>query len=887
MRDEVSLIATGASNIDTRTVFITGFEDETAQRLRTGEPSLLALRDRILATDAATKDETPWLKLAKFGNKRTEKHCLRHDANVIEISGIECDYDDETISFEDAIETMRKANVRCLLYTSASHTPEAPRWRVLVPFSMNYPPTSRAAMVGRINGLFNGILAPESFVLSTSYHYGSVNHNPHHQAVVLDGGFLDLDDYLYAGSIDKNGHRNGHKDFEQAKAKPGRSGEPGNAFSGYNPYPADKDEIIAALAVIDPDCGWRGWYKIGCAIRYELGDDGEDVFHNFSARSAKYKKAECDKKWSETVGNSLHTAGTIFYLATLACPDWRDQFDQADEPPRDVAGDTQESKPTAKPKIEVRDGELSELATIGEKLLIDTGVPLYQRGGMLVRPIIEIVDASHGRKTKVAQLKSVDAIYVRDLLSRQGDWLKRDARRKNKLVPINPPSEIPLTMLGRVGEWGYPKLAGVISTPTMKFDGSIIDQPGYDEETRLLLIEPPPMPVIPDEPTRDDAMKALLLLDGLLVEFPFVDDIARAVALAAIITPIVRAAFTVSPMYLSNAPAAGSGKSFLWDTVSAIVIGQLMPVMAAGRTEEETEKRLGAALLAGRPLISIDNITGDLSGDALCAMIERPSVAVRVLGKSEDRFIESRGTTFYGSGNNLVVRGDLCRRSLQTKLDPRMERPELRQFDHNPVVQIMDDRGKYIAAVLTICKAYIVAGRPNTPPRLASFEDWSDTVRGSLMWLGKADCVLSMETTRQDDPERNELNNMLEAWAVAVGVGTRTTLSKILSISSELEFGEPRYPDLCIALAATAFTVTNQRGKPADAEILGKWLRRFKGRVVDGRRFENKSNPKGGSVWWIEVVDHQPPRTDDDASANTETTTVDTEPHDTSKDPKF
>jgi Primase C terminal 2 (PriCT-2) len=847
------------SDIGTRNLFVTGFKDETAQTLRTGEPSLMALRDHILATDAPTKTETPWLKLAKFGSKRTENNCLRHDANVIEISGVECDYDDEMISFDDAVEIMRKANVRCLLYTSASHTPEAPRWRVLVPFSKDYPPASRAPMVGRINGLFNGSLAPESFVLSTSYHYGSVANNPHHQAVVLDGGFLDLNDRLHAGSIDKQGHRVGHKDFEQSKSASERTREPGNPFSAINANPADKNEIIAALAVIGTDCGWVLWYKLASAIWYELRDEGEEIFHDFSARSAKYNKKECDKKWSEAVGNTLHAAGTIFYHANLANPEWRDQFNEADAS-RDDAGDTQESKSTAKPKIEVRDGELSELATLGEKLLIDAGVALYQRGGMLVRPIIEIVDASHGRKTKVAQLKSVDAIYVRDLLSRHGEWLKRDTRRKNKPVPTNPPSEIPLTMLGRVGEWKYPKRAGVISTPTMRLDGSILDRPGYDEETRLLLIEPPPMPAIPEKPTRDEAMAALMLIDDLLVEFPFVDDgIAKAVALAAIITPIVRAAFTVSPMFLSNAPVAGSGKSFLWDTVSAIAIGQLMPVMAAGRTEEETEKRLGAALLAGRPLISIDNISGELSGDALCAMIERPSVAVRVLGKSEDKFIESRGTTFYGSGNNLIVRGDLCRRALMTTLDPRLERPELRQFDHDPVARVLDNRGLYIAAALTICKAYIVAGRPNRPPRLASFEDWSDTVRAPLMWLGQADCVLSIELTRQDDPDRTELNNMLVAWIDAVGTGTRTTLAKIMVMSGEQEFGEPRYPELCAALAAAAFTVTNQRGKQVDAEILGKWLRRFKGRVVDGRRFENRSNPKGGSMWWVEqIAQHRP-----------------------------
>ena len=221
---------TGASDIDTRQQFITQFVDETAQKKGHGEHSLPSWRDHILATDAATKAETPWLKLAKFGTKRTAKNCLRHDANVTAVTGIECDYDDETISFEDAVEIMRKANVRCLLYTSASHTPEAPHWRILVPFSKDYPPASRAPMVGRVNGLFNGSLAPESFVLSTSYHYGSVANNPHHQAVVLDGGFLDLNDRLHAGSIDKQGHRLGHKDFEQSKSTSERTREPGNPF---------------------------------------------------------------------------------------------------------------------------------------------------------------------------------------------------------------------------------------------------------------------------------------------------------------------------------------------------------------------------------------------------------------------------------------------------------------------------------------------------------------------------------------------------------------------------------------------------------------------------------------------------------------------------------
>jgi putative DNA primase/helicase len=327
------------TDIDTHTVWITRFEDETAQAMSKGEWSLPAWRDHILAENAKSKTATPWLKLATFGNVRTDKNCLRHDANVLEISGVECDYDDEVISFDEAVEVMCNAGVRCLLYTSASHSPEKPRWRILAPLSKNHKPTSRAPMVGRLNGLFAGKLAPESFVLSTSYHYGSVNSNPHHRVAVLDGQFLNLMDRLHAGSIDKDGHRVGHKDFEQ-KSSAGKPREPGNEFSDYNPYPAEKGLIVAALAVIDADCGHKPWYKIGCAIRFELGDEGNAVFHDWSKTAkAIYKYAECEKKWRETEGNTYHRAGSIFYLATLTSPHWRDEYEASKQAASDDDAD--------------------------------------------------------------------------------------------------------------------------------------------------------------------------------------------------------------------------------------------------------------------------------------------------------------------------------------------------------------------------------------------------------------------------------------------------------------------------------------------------------------------------------------------------------------------
>ena len=113
-------------------------------------------------------------------------------ANVVSISGIEADYDGEEISFEEATKIVEAARLSALLYTSPSHTEEKPRWRVLCPTSRDLPPEQRAKLVARLNGIFGGVFAPESFTLSQSYYYGSVNYNAEHCAVIVDGDCIDL-----------------------------------------------------------------------------------------------------------------------------------------------------------------------------------------------------------------------------------------------------------------------------------------------------------------------------------------------------------------------------------------------------------------------------------------------------------------------------------------------------------------------------------------------------------------------------------------------------------------------------------------------------------------------------------------------------------------------
>lgn len=187
------------SDIATRRHHVTFFKNASATTLKVGSMTLLEIRALVLETKAATKANLPWLKLAHFGLKKTEKGCLRTDDNIVEITGIELDYDQGMLGFDAAVAVLEAMNVRALIYTSPSNTSAAPRWRILLPLSRNLSPEIRGKLCARMNGKFNGIFALESFTLSQAYYYGRAADNaaPAHRAKIIDGRMIDLCDELY------------------------------------------------------------------------------------------------------------------------------------------------------------------------------------------------------------------------------------------------------------------------------------------------------------------------------------------------------------------------------------------------------------------------------------------------------------------------------------------------------------------------------------------------------------------------------------------------------------------------------------------------------------------------------------------------------------------
>jgi hypothetical protein len=160
-------------------------------------------------------------------------------------------------------------------------------------------------LIALINGVFGGKLAPESFVLSQSYYFGSVNGNPDHQAVVVDGQFLDqMADQIYRLSVYQDGSRV-RDGSPQQRAR--RDYVDGREFAfDDNPYSRfgkdllrlNEAEIEFALNQISPDCPYYPteedpngpyWMKIGAALASALDyDDGYTMFDRWSKKETAW-----------------------------------------------------------------------------------------------------------------------------------------------------------------------------------------------------------------------------------------------------------------------------------------------------------------------------------------------------------------------------------------------------------------------------------------------------------------------------------------------------------------------------------------------------------------------------------------------------------------------
>jgi putative DNA primase/helicase len=464
------------------------------------------------------------------------------------------------------------------------------------------------------------------------------------------------------------------------------------------------------------------------------------------------------------------------------------------------------TRPGSKPRVEIVEGRIDEITAEVQRYLLNTG--LYQRAGKIVKPILIKGKDRYGNETQSPGILTIDRDELRRHATEYIDFL--GFNRKHEPVAADYTLEYAAALLKLPPQMlDFPVLRGVISTPLVLMNGHVVQTPGYDERTGLFFMpletEFEPIPAV----VTDAMMEAdLKLLKGLLAEYPFrqLDEdkeakrpketqehnAAQSGALALLLTASNRGAFGQVPMFAANGNIARVGKGKLMS--SAAILATNEPAAVVRFTNpDEFDKTLSMCLVTGVTHIAIDNVSVPLDSDYLCSCITEPVIRIRGFGSIKERLDIPNVCMVTVTGNKLVLVGDLGPRTIVIEIVSPEEDPETAVHTFDPVVKAKDNRGAYVSAALRLIKGYIDRGRPGKPKPLGSFEEWSDTIRGLLIYMGEPDPVLSIGETKATNSKAHRLRVLMAEWRNAVKEGT-VSVAQLIDIALNYQPAHQEFP---------------------------------------------------------------------------------------------
>ena len=569
------------------------------------------------------------------------------------------------------------------------------------------------------------------------------------------------------------------------------------------------------------------------------GDDGRPAqpeTNSVESVSAPLTSAEIER--------ALLKAGEALRAVGMPPEEKRGHASLTPDQAQNLGGEAKSTEVAAqRPDVVIRN-DLAEFADQAQGFLLAwPGNGTYKRARMLVRVMREEAPKIAGltRPPGAPVIEPMNVAHLRDRLARSARWF---VLREEGLRPAIPPKWVSETLLAR-GEWPFLRLEGVIETPTLRPDGTILDTPGYDPGTGFLYEPNAEFPPIPDEPSEEEVQVAAQELLEPFSEFPFISQSDRSAALAAVLTLVARSAIDgPTPLFAIRATTPGTGKGLLASTISLIATGREPTLFAVSREDEEVRKRLLTIGLEGTRCVLLDNVEGALGSPALAAALTAREITDRLLGTNRLVTVPMEAV-WLTTGNNITFRGDLGRRVLPIDLDPKVEFPEDRTFRRQDLSRwVRQERPRLVVAALTLLRSFYAAGRPDHgQSRFGSFEGWDSVIRAVVVWLRLEDPAAGRRRVRaESDTDLETLGTVLDAWWRAFGSEPQT-----LARAIESAFAVGGDEDLAAALAALD---TKGDGRRPRARPVGDRFRRWKGRITGGLVLETMEKKEHGAALW-------------------------------------
>ncbi|MEM7473714.1 MAG: hypothetical protein AAF483_01895 [Planctomycetota bacterium] len=483
---------------------------------------------------------------------------------------------------------------------------------------------------------------------------------------------------------------------------------------------------------------------------------------------------------------------------------------------------------------------------------------LYQRGGMLVDVVTESKpdSAAKGSRIKIAKgtprirvlPTSQLALRITDACNLVIEKTTSEGIQKEQI----PPPKWLIDGIHTLGEYGdsIRHLEAIVTAPTIRPDGSVLQEPGWDA-CGLLFKPSMKFAPIPDKPSRADAEAAAKIMLNAVADFPFVANADESAWLAMLLSKVGRPCIKGHvPLFIVTANVPGAGKTLLVDVASIIAYGHDSARTAYVADDNEMRKRITSIVMEGAPAILMDNVDQPIGGASLDAVLTAERWKDRELQTNRTIDLPVR-TVWSATGNNLRFRSDVARRVVPIRLDSTLERPETRDdFRHpNLLAWVRNHRSVLVTASLTVLRAYFVAGCPKqSGGQFGSFENWSSIVRGAIVWAGCADPMETVDTARAEDDSAAVLSGLIRGLQEVDPNGEGVSSREIADLLNNVKYAN-QFP----AMHEVATEIATKNGK-TDARLLGNQFKKYLNRVANGFRITKSEERSRLTKWRVESV---------------------------------
>lgn len=589
------------------------------------------------------------------------------------------------------------------------------------------------------------------------------------------------------------------------------------------------------------------WSEVGYSLLSLQRSDkpAEQLWLDFSRKAVGYEPGAAEAWWSShrmqeprsdyrhifNMARKLGMQRVADPAAFAPVPEADPHSDLVDVVPPDVG--------EARTLIRVSGAEFSNIVKQLEEIL---SPHVYTQGSHLTRTSEAHSDGVIRRSADAMMLIPATEGWSRIKFGELCDFVKYNVRQ-DEWVPIAPSMEHIGALMDR-GSWTTLRpIDAVARAPFLRDDGTICDVRGYDPASRTLYVPSIEFPPIPENPTRDDALAALIRLREPFNEFPWKEAASETAFISHILAEAARLAMERCPMYFYDAPMAGTGKSTLQEMAARIVHGTEPAMRPWVADEDELRKSLYACLMAGDRSIWFDNLPDGIKvrSSVLEAFLTSAVWKDRKLGESVTSAIPNK-TVLVASGNNLTPVSALARRSLVIRLDANTENLRERVFRIvNPRRYVMDNRAQMLVDALTIIKAYIsLKSFVKMPVELPSFERWSQLARNPLIWLGMEDPVVTQ--LNETDDETNNIGPIFEKLAANFG-DRKFTAGDMARVVGSLSDQNNELSDSLMQMGCA---------EPNNPIKVGYWLRASKDKIGGGWKLVHDGHSRHGARWRLQ-----------------------------------